>query len=59
LGVRQPANQSFKLPKGARYRVDVIDAWEMTITPVSGTFEGKFKIELPGKPHIAVRMRRV
>jgi hypothetical protein len=58
IGVHQPANQTLKLPQGARYRVDIIDTWEMTVTPVEGTFEGKARIELPGKPYMAVRVRR-
>ena len=40
-------------------RADVIDPWEMTITPLAGTFEGKFKMALPGKPFQAVRFERV
>jgi hypothetical protein len=55
-----------------KFRVEVIDTWEMTITPVKGVFElrpggDKYvytcpespKIKLPGKPYIALRIRRV
>jgi hypothetical protein len=55
----QPAEYEFDLAPGARYRADVIDPWEMTVAPVSGTFAGKFKMKLPGKPHLAVRFERV
>jgi hypothetical protein len=58
FGVHQPAEQTFELPEGTAYRVDVIDTWEMTILPLDGHFEGRFKIELPGKPYIAVRLRK-
>jgi hypothetical protein len=38
--------------------VEVIDTWDMTVTPLGGTFEGRFRVELPGKPYVAVRVRR-
>jgi len=38
-----------------QYRADIIDPWAMTITPVEGTYSGKFTMKLPGKPHMAVR----
>jgi len=59
FGVHQPAVMTFDLPSGKRYGVEVIDTWSMTITPVEGTFEGKFRITLPGKPYIAVRIRKI
>jgi Domain of unknown function (DUF5605) len=31
----------------------------MTITPIQGTFSGKFDLPLPGKPYMAVRIRKV
>jgi hypothetical protein len=55
----QPAEYEFDLAKGARYRADIIDPWDMTITPVEGTFEGKFQMKLPGKPFLAVRFQKV
>jgi len=57
FGVHQPAEMTFDLPTGKRYRVDVIDTWEMTITSREGTSEGRFQIELPGKPYVAVRIQ--
>lgn len=56
---------------GMRFKVDVIDTWGMTITPVDGEFVTKKKdnyhfvdekgraVPLPGKPYMAVRIRRV
>ncbi len=53
------------------YRIDVIDTWDMTITPVDGVFRmvqrdeydvhdpARPTIALPGKPYIAVRITRV
>jgi hypothetical protein len=55
----QPAEYTFDLAKGVKYRADVIDPWAMTITPVPGTFEGKFTMKLPGKPNLAIRFRKI
>ncbi len=56
---------------GQRYQVEIIDTWAMTITPVEGEFvtkrldnyhfvdAGGRVVPLPGKPGIAVRVRRI
>jgi hypothetical protein len=54
-----------------KFTAEVIDAWDMTITSVEGAFslkkltdyfygdaEGR-KIKLPGKPYMAIRIKRV
>jgi len=53
--VNQPAQYEFDLAPGPRYKADLIDPWAMTITPVPGAFSGKFTMNLPGKPYLAVR----
>lgn len=58
-GVRQPARMTLALPENGRFRIDVMDTWEMTITPVEGEHVGKTTIQLPGKPYVAVRVRRI
>jgi hypothetical protein len=57
--VSQPAEYEFDLATGPRYHADVINPWAMTITPVDGTFSGKFNMKLPGKPYLAIRLERV
>ncbi|HEY1381707.1 MAG TPA: DUF5060 domain-containing protein [Gemmataceae bacterium] len=59
------------LKSGMRFKADVLDSWEMTAAPVAGEFviradqgyryraEGERAITLPGKPYMAVRVRRV
>ena len=59
------------LRKGTKFRADVIDTWNMTVTPVPGTFEigdlPRYRaadvknrvIGLPGKPYMALRIQRV
>lgn len=61
-----------KLKEGTKFKVDIIDTWEMTITPVSGVFETKKvkdnyrlydkelkEIRLPYKPYIALRIKEI
>jgi hypothetical protein len=57
--VNQPAEYQFELAQGTQYRAELIDPWEMTITPVAGRFEGKFTVKLPGRPYLAVRFEKV
>jgi hypothetical protein len=54
----QPAEYEFSLSPKASYHADIIDPWEMTITPVAGIFTGKFTLKLPGKPYLAVRFEK-
>lgn len=72
FGRSAPSHWVFQLYKrgvtdGMRFKVDVIDTWNMTITPVEGEFVTKQKdgyhfvdakrrsVTLPGKPGIAIR----
>jgi pectin methylesterase-like acyl-CoA thioesterase len=59
------------LVEGAQFRAEVIDTWNMTVTPVPGVFEMRKRdaysfadregrsIALPGRPYMAVRLLRV
>lgn len=58
-GISQPAYKDLSLPEGNKYKIEVIDAWEMTITPLEGVFEGNCRVPLPGKQYIALRIRKV
>ncbi|MBZ3900215.1 DUF5605 domain-containing protein [Streptomyces griseiscabiei] len=57
FGARQPRRRAFTFPPGVRYRADVIDTWNMTVTELPGTYEADFTLPLPGRPYIAVRLR--
>jgi hypothetical protein len=57
--LNQPSEYTFDLPKGVTFHADLIDPWEMTVRPVAGTFEGKFKMPLPGRPYMAIRFQMV
>lgn len=76
FGDERPTEWPFVLPvgqlrTGMRFRVDLIDTWNMTVTPVPGTFEigelARYRVAdrhrrvvaLPGKPYMALRIQRV
>ena len=81
FGKQTRTNWSFEIPKpplgklqsgdDMKFTVEVLDTWNMTITPFDGTFTLKKKdnysyadkegrsIALPGKPYMAIRIKRV
>jgi hypothetical protein len=76
LGKDAPREWAVQLPRAGQdvpmtLRIDVIDTWDMTVTPLDGAFvlkpgdrytltcPGRPRITLPGKPYMAVRLRRV
>lgn len=77
FGKETPKNWTFELPatkltEPLDFRVEVIDTWNMTITPLEGVFhcvlkpdryryacENRPTIDLDGKPYMALRIRRV
>jgi hypothetical protein len=76
FGREKPTTWPFQLYRegvtdGATFKVEVIDTWEMTITPVKGVFVAQAKdrytfvdvddraVRLPGNEGIALRIRRV
>lgn len=81
LGKQKPSKWEFKLPKpplakgqppadGMKFTAEILDTWNMTVTPVRGQFTLKKKdayfyidkearnIPLPGRPYIAIRIKR-
>ncbi len=59
FGPFQPARKDLSLPSNSQFTIEIIDTWNMVITKVPGTFSGKFRIELPGKPYLALRIKAV
>ena len=53
----RPSFREFYLDDETMFDVEVIDTWNMTIEK-RGTFKGKFKVELPGREYMAVRLQR-
>jgi hypothetical protein len=58
MDFHQPVFYEFPLPAG-KFSAELIDPWEMKITALPGTFEGKTKLKLTGRPYQALRLRRV
>lgn len=47
------------LPEGKRYRADIIDAWNMMITPNKEFVDKNSTIELPSKKYVAIRLQEI
>lgn len=58
FGPHRFAYREFTLPEG-KYKAELIDTWNMTVTPFSEWFEGAFRIDLPAKLYYALRIQRV
>ena len=58
FGEAKPTSWRFELPGYREYTVELIDAWNQTITVVDTTFEETFELPLPGKSYMAVRIRK-
>jgi len=58
FGFNQPAFRKFHMPEGQKFTVDIIDTWNMELHRLPGTFTGQFRIELPGRQFMAVRILR-
>ena len=52
----RPSFRDYYFNDEKEYQVEVIDTWEMSIEN-RGCFKGKFRIALPGKEYMAVRIR--
>ncbi len=59
FGFRQPRQMTITLDGDGEYTAEIIDTWEMSATRVPGTFSKSGTIQLPGKPYMAVLLRRV
>ena len=58
MDFHQPLYYEFLLPEG-RFTAELIDPWNMKVTLLRGTFTGKTKLKLTGRPYQAVRFRRL
>ena len=59
FGVHRPSSwKRLVLPEDAKFQVDVIDTWDMTITSI-GVMSGATDIPLPAKQYIAIRAVKI
>lgn len=56
-GFQRPSFRDFYIDETTDYKVEVIDTWDMTIR-FAGVFHGKFRIALPSKQYILVRLTK-
>ena len=68
---KPPQGKGIALDDGMKFQAEVLDTWNMTTTPIKGTLTLKKKtdyfyadkdgrkITLPGKPYMAIRLRRM
>ena len=56
FGFNRPRFRNVVAPAGRSYAVDVIDTWAMSITRMDGEYAGVFRVELPGRPYMALRL---
>lgn len=59
LGFMRPRFRNFMLPEDKRYKVTLIDTWQMTRTTLDGEYSGSFRLDLPAKTGIAVLFSRI
>jgi len=58
FGFNRPRFRNVLLGDG-QWRVEVIDTWNMTVDEIPGTHTGQLRVELPGRPYMAVRVTAV
>jgi hypothetical protein len=59
FGFNRPRFRHISVPANGRYAIDVIDTWAMTIDRVGVTADSSARVELPGRPYMAVRLTRL
>ncbi|MDR1106128.1 MAG: DUF5605 domain-containing protein [Treponema sp.] len=57
-GFMRPSFRNYYYGESGEYQAELIDTWEMTIKNC-GVFRGKFRIDMPGKEYMAVRVRGI
>ena len=57
-GFGRPSFRDFFIDEATAYRAEILDTWNMTATD-AGVHRGRFRLKLPGRPYMAVRLRAV
>ncbi|OXM87447.1 DUF5060 domain-containing protein [Paenibacillus rigui] len=55
FGIHCPAYRELPLPEEKSFRIDIIDTWNMKVTPLEGTYKGLSRVDLPAAPYMAIR----
>lgn len=59
MGRDTQCQKVLELPKDKKYEIDVIDTWNMTVTPTGKVYSGKCIVELPDNPYMALRIKSI
>lgn len=54
LGNYQPYNYSFTLLGNSKYKIKIIDTWNMTVDELPDLYERNVTVDLPSKPYMAI-----
>lgn len=57
-GIARPAFRNYHIDDENTYSVEIIDTWNMTVEK-AGEFKGRFRLDLPSREYIAVRVKKV
>lgn len=58
-GFARPLYRNYTLPAGKKYRLELIDTWNMTTEELPGIYEGKIRIRMGARQYMAVRMHEI
>lgn len=58
-GFFRPLYRNYTLPEGKKYRIELIDTWNMTVEELPEVYEGKIRIKMGAQQYMAVRMKEV
>ncbi|WP_244259374.1 DUF5605 domain-containing protein [Rathayibacter sp. VKM Ac-2759] len=59
FGFNRPRFRTIVRDPADEWIVDVVDTWGMTVTRVPGVFSGSFRVELPARQFMAIRLTKV
>ncbi|SMH44700.1 Protein of unknown function [Rathayibacter oskolensis] len=59
FGFNRPRFRTIVRDPADRWTVDVIDTWGMSVSRVPGVFSGSFRVELPARQFMAIRLTKV
>lgn len=59
FGEHRPCYRDLRMDPQTEFEVEVIDAWDMTVTKLPGRFAGSDQVPLPSRTHMAIRARAV
>ncbi|MDF2962571.1 MAG: hypothetical protein K0S39_4306 [Paenibacillus sp.] len=55
FGIHRPAYRELPLPEDRWFEIDIIDTWNMTVTPMEGSYCGMTRVDMPARPYMAIR----